>query len=231
MMSPTVRRIAHVPHRPRVRCACRVHRRRASGASLLVALVVLVMMSMGALAMVRAVSTGLLVAGNFAFRQAAVLASERGSEAAITWLSAHVGTPSVLTDQPAAGYYAKLIPGLDLSGNLPSAVTAVDWAGDHCAGRTGVTCLQPSPALPADPAGHTARFFIQRICRSDGAPDDASNSCQKHHASLGGILNHGQISYGASPHFLPSNAVYYRITVNVRGPRGTTVFTQTLVHF
>ncbi len=228
MTSPMVCRISRISH---IRYDCCVHRSRTLGASLLVALVVLVMMSMGALAMVRAVSTGLLVAGNFAFRQAAVLASERGSEAAITWLSAHVGTPDVLTDQPAAGYYAKLIPGLDLSGNVAGAATVVDWAGDHCAGRTGATCLQPSPALPADPAGHTARFFIQRICRSDGAPDDASNSCQKHHSSLGGSLNHGQISYGASPHFLPSNAVYYRITVNVRGPRGTTVFTQTLVHF
>ncbi len=211
--------------------ACCLHRRQASGASLLVALVVLVMMSMGALAMVRAVTTGMLVAGNFAFRQAAVLASERGSEAAINWLSAHAGTAGVLSDQPADGYYAQLLPGLDLTGSDDNATAAVDWAADSCSGRTGLVCLRPSAALPVDAAGHSIRFLIQRICRRDGSPDAASNSCQRHRSALNGSPNHGQISYGVSKHFQPTNAVYYRITVHVRGPRGTTVFTQTLVHF
>jgi len=57
------------------------------GAGLVVALVVMVVMSLGALALVRAVATGLLVASNAAFRQAAVLAAETGSEAAVDWLS------------------------------------------------------------------------------------------------------------------------------------------------
>ncbi len=204
---------------------------RARGASLLVALVVLVMMSMGALAMVRAVSTSLLVAGNFAFRQAAVLASERGSEAAIAWLSAHIDTADILDGQPAAGYYAHLIPGLDLTGNAGNGAATVDWIDDHCAAHDGLPCVQPSPVLPADPAGHVVRFLIERLCRVAGSPEAASNSCQRHRSAQGGSLNHGQISYGASKHFQPVNAVYYRITVHVLGPRGTKAFTQTLVHF
>ena len=201
------------------------------GASLLVALVVLIMMSMGALAMVRAVGAGLLIAGNFAFRQAAVLASERGSEAAIDWLSARFDSADLLTDQPAAGYYAHQMPDLDLTGGADGATAQVDWAGDHCAPRTVRACVQASAAIPADSAGQVVRFLIQRLCRSSGSPESATNSCYQHRSTLGGSPNHGQLSYGASRHFQPVSAVYYRITVQVRGPRGTTAFTQTLVHF
>ncbi len=203
----------------------------ARGASLLVALVVLVMMSLGALAMVRSVGTGLLVAGNFAFRQAAIHASESGSEAAIDWLSTRVAGVDVLDDQPAAGYYASQRPGLDLTGNIAGATTTVDWLGDQCSAHSGSACVQPSPALPVDAAGHVVRYLIERLCRGSGSPDMAANSCLRHRSGLGGSPNHGQLSYGSAKHFQPVNAVYYRITVHVRGPRGTTAFTQTLVHF
>ncbi len=213
-------------HTRAIRC------RTGRGASLLVALVVLVMMSMGALAMVRAVGTGLLVAGNFAFRQAAVLASENGSETAIDWLSANAASAAVYADLPAAGYYAKVTPGLDLTGNAATAGSAaVDWLGDHCGARSGVTCLQAAPALPVDPAGHVVRYLIQRVCKTAGSPAAAANSCLLYQSAQGGSTNRGQLSYGASKRFQSANAVYYRITVHVRGPRGTTVFTQTLVHY
>ena len=61
-------------------------RLRMRGAGLIIALVVLTAMSLAALALVRTVGTGLLVAGNLAFRQAAVLAADAGGEAAIAWL-------------------------------------------------------------------------------------------------------------------------------------------------
>lgn len=209
----------------------RAGRMPARGASLLVALIVLVMMSLGALAMVRAVGTGLLVAGNLAFRQAAVLASENGSEAAIDWLSANANSADVFTDQPASGYYANVLAGLDLTGSVSAATATVDWLDDDCGGRAGITCLQPSPLLPADPAGHAVRYLVQRLCRSGGSPEAAANSCLLHRSAAGSSPNRGQLSYGASKHFNPANAVYYRITVQVRGPRGTTALTQTLVHF
>lgn len=205
--------------------------RSARGASLLVALIVLVMMSVGALAMVRAVGTGLLVAGNFSFRQAAVLASENGSEAAIDWLNAHATSADVYGDLPAAGYYANALPGLDLTGAAAAAPATVDWLDDRCSGRGGIACVQPSPPLSPDPAGHTVRYLIQRLCRGSGSPEAAANSCLLHRSASGGSTNRGQLSYGAAKHFDPANAVYYRITVQVRGPRGTTAFTQTLVHF
>lgn len=102
------------------------HRRlaRTHGAGLIVALVVLIVMALGALALLRSVTTGLLIAGNFAFREAAVLAAESGSEAAIEWLSERATDAELLADQADAGYYASLPMGMNLTGQADADTTA-----------------------------------------------------------------------------------------------------------
>ena len=207
-------------------------RANCRGTGLVVALVVLVVMSLGALALVRAVASGLLVAGNFAFREAAVLAAESGSESAISWLSERAATTDLLSDQPEAGYYASLPVGLSLSGQSNTSTSAtIDWDDDQCAARTGIRCFTAGPALPIDAAGHRVRYVIHRLCRTAGSSDAAANSCLLFRSAQGGSSNRGQLSYGASKRFQSSDTVYYRITVHVRGPRNTTAFVQTLVHY
>ena len=207
-------------------------RANCRGAGLVVALVVLVVMSLGALALVRAVASGLLVAGNFAFREAAVLAAESGSESAISWLSERAATTDLLSDQPEAGYYASLPVGLSLSGQSTTNTSAtIDWDDDQCAARTDIRCFTAGPALPIDAAGHRVRYVIHRLCRTAGSSDAAANSCLLFRSAQGGSSNRGQLSYGASKRFQSSDTVYYRITVHVRGPRNTTAFVQTLVHY
>ena len=202
------------------------------GAGLVVALVVLVVMSLGALALVRAVATGLLVSGNFSFRQAAVFAAEAGSEAAIDWLSVRVATTELFSDQVAAGYYASLPNGISLSGFTDAGTRAyIDWDDDQCASRVNTTCLSASPELPIDAAGNRVRYVIHRLCRTNGRPDAATNSCLLFRSAQGASSNRGQLSYGASKRFNASDTVYFRITVYVRGPRNTTAFVQTLVHY
>ncbi len=202
------------------------------GAGLVVALVVLVVMSLGALALVRAVASGLLVAGNFAFREAAVLAAESGSELAINWLSERAATAELFADQPDAGYYASLPVGLSLSGQANTNVSAyVDWDDDQCAGLSGIRCFTAASALPIDAAGNRVRYVIHRLCRTTGSSDAAANSCLLFRSAQGGSSNRGQLSYGASKRFQSSDTVYYRITVHVRGPRNTTALVQTLVHY
>ncbi len=202
------------------------------GAGLVIALVVLVVMSLGAIALVKAVASGLLVSGNFAFRQAAVMAADAGSEAAIAWLSARADTAEPFSDHPDVGYYANMPTGLDLTGNRgASADATIDWDADDCAGRGGIACMKAAPALAPDPAGHVVSYVIHRLCRTSGSPDAASNSCLMFRSAQGGSSNRGQLSYGASTRFQTADTVYYRITVQVRGPRNTTAFVQTLVHF
>ena len=205
---------------------------RSNGAGLIVTLVVLIVMALGALALLRSVTTGLLIAGNFAFREAAVLAAESGSEAAIEWLAARNTGTELLTDQADAGYYASLPTGMNLTGQADTKTTAlIDWDDDKCVRRTGIVCLSAAPTLAVDAAGHRVRYVIHRLCRSTGSPDAANNSCLLFRSAAGASGNRGQLSYGASKRFQSSDTVYYRITVHVRGPRNTTAFVQTLVHF
>ena len=205
---------------------------RSAGAGLVVALVVLILMSMSALALVRSVSGGMLVAGNFAFRQAAVSAAEAGSEAAIAWLDARISLADLYIDQPDAGYYAKLPDDVDVTGNAyATAKFAIDWDKDNCNARTGITCLKASPETTEDLAGQTVQYLIHRLCRSTGSPHDPANSCLIYQAGSQVSSKKGQISYGAASRFKSSSTVYYRITTRVRGPRNTSVFVQTLVHF
>lgn len=191
------------------------------GAGLVVALVVMAVMSLGALALVRAVATGLLVASNAAFRQAAV-----------DWLSQRADGVDLLSDQAAAGFYASLPTGLSLTGQRDANTsTYIDWDDDQCANQSATICQSASTALPQDAAGHQIRYVIHRLCRVAGSPDAAANSCLLFRSTQGGSSNRGQLSYCASKRSQTSDSAYYRITVRVRGPRNTTAFVQTLVHY
>ncbi len=198
----------------------------------MVTLVMLVLMSVGALSLVRAVSTGRLMAANLAFRQAAVMASDAGSEAAIEWLQKEIAGASIYADLPEQGYYASAPDGLDVTGTGTTAASmAIDWDDDRCNNATTTTCLSAAPALDVDAAGNVVRYTIHRLCRSAGSPLGGANSCLMTANASGASSKRGSLSYGASSRFSNSMGVYYRITVRVRGPRNTLVFTQTLVHF
>ena len=205
---------------------------RSGGAGLVVALLMLIIMSMSALALVRVISIGILVAGNFAFRQAAVMAAEAGTEAAIVWLTGRVLLPALYTDQPDQGYYASLPDGLDIGGSAPAgAKVAIDWEKDQCNSRSDVVCVTASPETTKDEAGQAIQYVIHRLCRSAGSPQDSANSCLLYREGSQVSPKKGQFSYGASSRFKADSAVYYRITTRVSGPRNTVVFIQTLIHF
>ena len=204
----------------------------STGASLMMALVVLVIMSVAAISLVRSVNTGKMIASNLAFRQAAALASDAGTEAAIRWLEPQAATATLYQDQPDQGYYATVPQSLDISGLATQGVqVAIDWESDGCTGSPAGNCVKAAPALAADPAGNVVRYTIHRLCRDTGSPYSGGNSCLMVNGGSGASLKRGQLSYGASSRFGMTAGTYYRITVRVRGPRNTTVFTQALIHY
>lgn len=206
--------------------------RQANGAGLVVALIMLVMMSAGAISLVRAVSTGRLMAANLAFRQAAVLASDAGHEAAIKWLTTQITTAALYTDQPDQGYYASVSDDLDIIGTSASGSSVtIDWDDDLCHGASGLTCVKASKPLPADAAGNVIRYTIHRLCRMAGSPQGGANTCVMAGGSASSSSKRSSLSYGASSRFSNSVQVYFRITVRTSGPKNTVVFTQTLAHF
>ncbi len=207
------------------------------GGSLVVALTLMVAMCVAAIALARMVGTDLRLAGNAALREAAVLGSDAGTEAAIDWLATQAAGAGLLGDQPAQGYYASVPEGLLVtgvaapSGTVPVQTTGIDWDDDQCAGRQVTACVAAAPALPADGAGNRVRYAIHRLCRLAGATQSGGNSCLSFQPVQGSGANRGQLGYGAALRLAPGDRVYYRVTTRVRGPREATVYTQVLVHF
>ena len=192
-------------------------RHRQSGLSLLIAMIVLVVMSMAAIGLIRSVDTGILTAGNLAFRQSATHAGDAGIEAARTWLLTNAN--NLGADSAANGYYASSQAGLDLTGNATTAANDdLQWGG---AQATRPFCL-------ANPiAGNTVCYIIHRMCNATG-PLTAVNCSTKPGvrggSSLGGtrqMQTYQQGSWASVTTF-----GYYRVTVRVAGPRNNVSFVQ-----
>lgn len=184
-------------------------RRAQRGAVLFIALIVLVAMSLAGLALMRGVDTGVLIANNLAFKQAATMAGDLGIEAARSWLLANAGG-NLQVDQPAVangnGYWSTSQDALDL-------IKVYDWT-------TAVN-------VGTDAAGNQVSYVIQRLCDASG-PTTAVN-CMKSSSSTTAPSSHGQASYGTYAIAAPTDA-YYRVTVRVVGPRNTVSFVQATMY-
>ena len=177
------------------------HARRQQGVVLYVALVVLIAMMLAGVAMLRSVGTGVAVAGNLSFKQNALLAGDRGVEAAVPWLVAQtVGT--LQSDVPAHGYFATWDEGFD--------PRSFDWSG---------AAVQEATA--DDGAGNRVRYVIHRMCKLPGSPlgGVGGQEC----STYGDIV---RVSTGAGVAPRP----LFRVTSRVDGPRNTVSYVQVVVY-
>jgi type IV pilus assembly protein PilX len=73
-----------------------------------VALIILVALTLAGVALIRSVDTANIIAGNLSFRESAVHAGERGTQAAIDGLKAReeANRTSLYNDSPVDGYSA-----------------------------------------------------------------------------------------------------------------------------
>src|SRR4051794_23448571 len=83
-------------------------RQSQQGVVLLVALIVLVAITMAGIALIRSVDTTTLLAGNLAFQQAAVHASDTGVEKAIAVLQQKSTDGTLDSNDTSNGYFASL---------------------------------------------------------------------------------------------------------------------------
>src|SRR5512139_2457152 len=84
----------------------RAARRAQGGLVLFIALIVLVAMSLAGVALMRSVDTGVVVAGNMAFKQAAIMVADRGTQEATKWLADNSGGATLQSTNPARGYFS-----------------------------------------------------------------------------------------------------------------------------
>jgi Tfp pilus assembly protein PilX len=180
--------------------------RRQRGVVLFIALIVLVAMALAGIAMMRSVDTALGVAGNLAFKEASVQATERGVSSAYAYLSTASGT-QLNSDDPANGYQAAL-------------ASDSNWF-DPASWGSAVDVYPGS----TDAAGNRVRYVIHRMCSLSGPFGDTQCAL---YTPTGGSSSGSTMQVGATQ-FQSSPSVYYRITTRVDGPRNTVSVTQTTV--
>lgn len=188
--------------------------RKQKGVVLFIALIALVVMSLAAVALIRSVDTNTMIAGNLAFKQAAISSADSGLETAIGWLTsraASAGEAAFDADDSANGFYST------------SAADAKTLAAASTKLATGTEIIAGK-----DTSGNTVRYVVQRLCRTTGAantgsclygaPTDPTGTKGVKDASEAG----GPSTTGTS--------VMFRVTVSVAGPKNTLGFIQAYVY-
>lgn len=178
-----------------------MRRANQQGMVLIAVLVVLVVTLLAGMGVMRSVQTGNAMAGNFAFRQTGLAASDRALTDAMSEVATRVVGGGGNTSE-AHRYLATIDTTVDAMG-VP---TAIDWAQVRCVDEKGAlvtNCAQ-------DDGNYRVQYVIERRCA--GTPDlanilDIRTRCEYEPQATAGAPN--------------TIALRYRVLIRVRGPRGT----------
>jgi len=182
-------------------------RRKQDGASLIIALIALIAMTMAGMALIRAVDTTNVIAGNLGFRQAALHSSDVGLETAFTALGTIVAT-SIDANYPAGcasgacTYYPT-----QQAINSVGVPTVINWSN--------------VPTTTVD-SSYTVQYVIDRLCIGPTPVTDVTTKCMHTSSSSVGSKKVGAVS------FTSAQQVYYRATTRVVGPRNTVSIVQAI---
>ena len=183
-------------------------RRRQEGIVLMVALIMLVAMSLAGVALMRSVETAVIVAGNFAFKEAGVQVADSGVQEAARWIGVNSTGNTLYNDNPPAGYSSALPP-VD-----PDYFDLNNWG-------SSVVMNGGTP----DASGNVVRYVIHRMCTLAATPwDDPDNECGKQTSRA---TTEGGSKRRDAPQFEGPPILYYRVTTRVDGPRNTVTVIQT----
>lgn len=194
---------------------------RQSGVTLLIALILLVAMTAAGLVLLRSVDLSNIIAGNLAFKQGATHAGDIGIERALSELNANASGTFLHSDHANIGYSAN---GSDAT-RSPAAGQSWDDYFTSLVNGNRVWRLSDAESDFAN-TGNRISLVIDRMCAGAGAPSSAGANCTGSTvASVAGGTGEeaGEIGIKA-----PS-AVYYRITVQINGPRNTRSYVQAMV--
>jgi type IV pilus assembly protein PilX len=166
------------------------------GASLLIVLILLAVLLLGGLSMARVDADSTLIAGNTAWRDAALQASEVGLSDAYAQIQALTTEEA---DQPAAGYFA--------TRRAVDPAAGIDWS-----------------AMPSTAVGpYTVRRVVERLCEGPLPLADPARQCVVAAVPSGLETSGKACSEGIDTSLAGKQ---YRVTVSVTGPRNTLVFVQ-----
>jgi type IV pilus assembly protein PilX len=196
---------------------------RQRGVVMFIALIVMVALSLAAVALVRSVDTTNAVIGNLSFRMASILPGNLAVESAAAALFpdadianvAHI--PDKTNDLPAENYFASFQHSDDPRG-VPAVLQKKSTA-------QALSKTLHDPSTQTDMA-----YVIERMCQFAGPPLSSApgdpvpgSSCDLllSKQPLGTTLGDPQIKLPSPP--------YYRVTIRVDGPQNTASFLQTML--
>ena len=178
------------------------------GSALIIALISLVTMTLATIALIRSVDTANLIAGNFAFRQAALQASDAGVETAVNDLGTIVTT--------------------SLDANWPAGCAAGAcnyYPTQQPVDARGVPAVTNWGAVPAiTVSDYTVQYVMDRLCQGPAPVTDIAANCYSVTPVASGAKNAGAITFSSA------QTVYYRVTVRVSGPRNTVSMVQAVLN-
>jgi type IV pilus assembly protein PilX len=185
-------------------------RQNERGVVLFVALIVLVIMALAGVAMMRQSTSSVSVAGNLAFRQNAMSASDLAIEAGRVWFinqSAAVRNSDLLVQ----GYHSSWGPAGSVD---PSQLVWDD--------------TQSLLVASDDTTGNEVRVMIHRLCETPNLADNAvAQKCVSFTPKEGGSTK--TAADYSSRGFDPFPAVFFRVTARVLGPKNTVSYTQVVL--
>lgn len=200
--------------------------KKEQGIVLFVALIALVVMSLAAVALIRSVDTNTMIAGNLAFKQSALVSSDRGVETALAWVETKItAAPTDLNADTLSnadnGYYATfLTPDLDNPAVLKDNAT---WTETKSAYASGADMVNGTGS-----DGNNVRYIVQRMCRSAVAP--VAEQCFFGEAEVGTGSRGVKDTTGGGAIIDNQQSPMYRVTVRVTGPKNTVSYAQTFVY-
>jgi type IV pilus assembly protein PilX len=197
------------------------------GVVLFFALIALVVMSLAAVALIRSVDTGTMIAGNLAFKQSSTTSGDAGAEAAMAWLRTQQTamtlaglkvykdtTHTFNSDNVALGYYTNFHPITDLTDGT------FNW--NNSSALVGA----------ADASGNTVRYVIERMCNLANVRPTTNNCLfssplldkngQEVPLPQDICSGAGCPSLGQSPEL--------RVTAKIVGPKNSVSYIQTFVY-
>jgi|GEM_PF-6275837 len=182
------------------------------GSSLILALIVLAVLLVGAIAMFRNADVSSMIAGNLAFRDVSVRASDVAIKNATDYLTNTVTSSNFNTDS-APGYYA-----------TQRAVTA---DGIPCSLALGSTCTASTMNWGTPVTVGTAQVFtvIDRLCNATPTADPSLNCLIDQQA----ISDSSKVGNSLTSTTISTTSIYYRVTVKVLGASNTESYVQVVI--
>jgi type IV pilus assembly protein PilX len=207
--------------------------RSQRGVVLLIALIMLVAMTLAGIGMMRSVDTGSMIAGNMAFKQATLNASDAGTSAGFNALVAVANS-----NNPSDKAILNSNGNINLPGYSATPINPCEVTGQTNGNVFGTGCMATqntwwmvaanwanAPTVTvADPTNGstiaTVSYLIHRMCQKSGDPQGVL--CQTYSTPATGCSK-------TQLEPCTGTSVFYRITSRSVGLRNTVTYTQTLV--